>query len=69
MEAPSTKDKEQAEAELTVLVERLLHKNLTADEVEYIIEMTKGVNKVVAGKVGKMFAACVPCTENKTTVP
>lgn len=41
----------QAEAELTQLVDRLLHSNISAEEAEFIIEMTKGVNKIVAGKV------------------
>lgn len=64
MESPATK--EQAEQELTQLVERLLHNNISSDEAEFIIEMTKGVSKIISGRV--RFLPQVKCTVSILTI-
>lgn len=45
----------QAEAELAGLVELLLHKNISAEQADFISEMVKGVDVDVAGKVRLLF--------------
>ncbi len=41
----------QAETELAKLVEKLLNKNISAEQADFISEMVKGVDIDVAGKV------------------